>query len=129
MEIAQPDPETAKLIIGCWQIQDSEYNFQFTKQFVRKFFGFKFYHYKTTQHPLSREYIYTILTVKKYGKSYLCRGIYRNGRPLGFSTSVIQFIGKDWFKVYSQRNPRELYFEAVRIANPYQDSDNTSESD
>ena len=115
MEIAESDQETAKLIIGTWQIQESEYIFQFTNQFVRKLYGFNFYHYKTSQKPLSREYLYTILTVKKYKRSYLCRGIYRNGRPVGFSTSVIQFIGKDWFKVYSQRNPREIYFEGFRI--------------
>lgn len=115
MEIAEPDPETAKLILGIWQIQDSNYMFEFTKQFVRKFYGFKFFQYKTSQKPLSKEFIYAVLKVKKYNKSYLCRGIYKNGKPVTFSTSMIKFIGNDWFKVFSQRNPRELYFEAVRI--------------
>jgi hypothetical protein len=115
MEIAEPDPETAKLILGIWQIQDSNYHFEFTKQFVRKYYGFRFYQYKTSQKPLSREFIYTVLKVQKYKKSYLCRGIIRNGQPVTFSTSVIKFIGNDWFKVFSQRNPRKLYFEAVRI--------------
>ncbi len=115
MEVAEPDPETAKLILGTWKIQDSNYTFEYSKQFVRKFYGFKFYQYKTSQKPLSREYIYAVLKIKKYNKSYLCRGIYKNGRPVTFSTSMIKFIGKDWFKVFSQRNPRQLYFEAVRI--------------
>ena len=115
MEIAEPDPETAKRILGLWQIQDSNYQFEFTKQFVRKFYGFRFFQYKTSQKPFSREFVYTDLKVKKYNKSYLCRGIIRNGRPVTFSTSMIKFISNDWFKVFSQRNPRELYFEAVRI--------------
>ena len=115
MEIAEPDPETAKQILGIWQIQDSNYQFEFTKQFVSKFYGFRFYHYKTTQKPFSREFVYAILRVKKYKRSYLCRGIIKNGRPVTFSTSMIKFISNDWFKVFSQRNPRQLYFEAVRI--------------
>ncbi|MCK4943256.1 MAG: hypothetical protein KAS65_06755 [Candidatus Aminicenantes bacterium] len=115
MEVAEPDPETAELILGTWQIQDSNYIFEFSKQFVRKFYGFKFYQYKTSQKPLSREYVYTVLKIKKYNKSYLCRGIYKNGRAVTFSTSMIKFIGKDWFKVFYQRNPRQIYFEAVRI--------------
>ena len=114
-DIAEPDPDTASLIIGHWQIQDSQYTFEFTKQAVQKLFGFYFYQYKTSQKPFSNEFLYTILKIKKYRKSYLCRCIFKNGRPVTFSTSVIQFIGSDWFKVYSQRNPRELYFEAVRI--------------
>jgi len=115
MEVAEPDPETAKLILGTWEIQDSNYTFEFFKQFVRKFYGFKFYHYKTSQKPLSREYVYAVLKIKKYNKSYLCRGIYKNGRAITFSTSMIKFISKDWFKVFSRRNPRKLYFEAFRI--------------
>ena len=115
MEVAEPDPETAKLILGTWEIQDSNYTFEFFKQFVRKFYGFKFYHYKTSQKPLSREYVYAVLKIKKYNKSYLCRGIYKNGRAITFSTSMIKFISKDWFKVFSRRNPRKLYFESGRI--------------
>ena len=54
-----------------------------------KIYGIKFYHYKTSQKPFSNEYIYAVLKIKKYKKSYLCRGIYKNGRPVDFSTSVI----------------------------------------
>jgi hypothetical protein len=114
-DIAEPDPDTLKLIIGQWQIQDSQYVFEFTGQLDRKLFGFNFYQYKSSQKPFSNEFLYAILKIKKYKKSYLCRCIFKNGRPVTFSTSVLQFIGSDWFKVYSQRNPRKLYFEAIRI--------------
>lgn len=114
-ELAEPDEKKAKLIIGKWKIKDSAYFFEYTKRFVAKIYGIKFYHYKTSQRPFSNEYIYAVLKIKKYKKSYLCRGIYKNGRPVGFSTSVIVFHGKDRFTVYSQKNTRKIYFKAERI--------------
>lgn len=114
-EMAEPDPRTEALILGTWRIVDSDYVFEYTRTYVGKFFGIKFYRYKTSQKPLSNEYMYAVFKITKYKRSYLCRGIYRNGRPLAFSTSMIRFIGENWFKVYSQRNPSKLYLEAIRI--------------
>lgn len=114
-ELAEPDEKKASLILGTWKIIDSDYTFEYTKKFVVKIYGIKFYHYKTSQKPFSNEYIYAVLKIKKYKKSYLCRGIYKNGRPVGFSTSVIVFRGKDKFTVYSQKNSRKIYFQARRI--------------
>ena len=114
-ELAEPDPRAEKLILGTWRIVDSEYVFEYTRSFVGRFFGIKFYRYKTSQKPLSNEYMYAVFQIKKYKRSYLCRGIYRNGRPVAFSTSMIRFIGDNWFKVYSQRDPSKLYLEAIRI--------------
>ena len=114
-DLAEPDPSSEALILGTWRIVDSDFVFEYTRTYVGKFFGIKFYRYKTSQKPLSDEYMYAVFKITKYKRSYLCRGIYRSGRPLAFSTSMIQFIGDNWFKVYSQRDPSKLYLEAIRI--------------
>ena len=114
-EVSEPDPQGAEWILGTWRIVDSQYAFEYTRTFAGRFYGITFYRYKTSQRPLSNDYIYAVLRIPKYKRSYLCRGIHRKGHPVTFSTSMIRFISRDWFKVYKQRRPSEVYFEAIRI--------------
>ncbi len=112
---ALADIEKMKLIIGQWRMSDRFYVYEYTDDFVRRIDGFPYYRYKISQFPRNENNIYAIFKSKKTGKSYFCRGNWHRKWGFRYSASRIVFKGKDKFIVYSQDNPREIFFVAERI--------------
>lgn len=114
-QIAEPDEFKAKLILGRWSINNGEAVFKYTDDYVCRVEGFKFYRYTTSRQPRGKTFIYTVLISRKNKKSYLSRGLWKDGRAYGFTTSLCYFMGDDKFVVMKKNRPREVFFEAVRL--------------
>ncbi len=115
IDVANPEEQIFKLILGKWSIDEGKYQFQYKDEFVCRAEGVRFFRFRTSQKPKCEEFIWTMLKSAKSGKYYLSRALYRGGRAFGFSTSIIYFIGPDRFIVMSQKDSNDVYFEAERI--------------
>jgi hypothetical protein len=113
-QIGEEDSTALELITGQWVIDDTRFIHHYTGHFAVKIDGLKYYLYKRLQANSRFPHVYTIVKSKKTGRSYFARGTYENGRLIG-TTSRIVFKGKNRFVVYSQKNPKKVYFKAARV--------------
>jgi hypothetical protein len=117
-EVAEPDDVRARLILGRWAISNGEAVFEYTDDYVCRVEGFKFYRYTTSRQPKSKTFIYTVLKSRKKKKKqryYFCRGLWKEGRAYGFTTSIYYFLTDDRFVVMSKHDSHEVYFTATRL--------------
>lgn len=111
---AVQDEEKMKLMIGTWIFTGRPYAYEFTDEFVRRVDGFPYFRYKVSQYPRNT-YLYSVFKSKMTGKLYFCRGKWDSRYGFQYSSSRIEFRGKDLFIVYSKDEPGEVYFIADRI--------------
>ncbi|NIM18160.1 MAG: hypothetical protein GTO45_39665 [Candidatus Aminicenantes bacterium] len=113
-QIGEEDSNALELIKGQWVIDDTRFIHHYTGRFAVRIDGLKYYLYKRLHSNSRYPHVYTIIKSKKTGRSYFARGRYENGRFIG-TTSRIVFKGKNRFIVYSQKNPKKVYFKAARV--------------
>ena len=112
-QIGEVDLDAVEKIKGQWLLQESRFILRFTDRFAGMVDGLKYFHYKRMGTNPSHPYIYTIVKSKKSGNYFFARGYYQDKRLYG-STSKIVFK-KDQIIVYSEKNPRKIYFKALRV--------------
>jgi hypothetical protein len=113
-QIGEEDTKALELIKGQWVIDDTRFIHHYTGSFAVRIDGLKYYHYKRLQSNSRNPHVYTIVKSKKTSRSYFARGSYEKGRFIG-TTSRIVFKGKNRLIVYSQKNPKKVYFKASRV--------------
>jgi len=113
-QMGEVDLEAVEKIKGQWLIQESRFILQFTDHFAGMVDGLKYFHYKRMGTSPRYPYIYTIVKSKKSGNYFFARGYYQDERLYG-STSKIE-LKKDQIIVYSEKDPQEVYFKALRLA-------------
>ena len=111
---AEVDSEMMSLIKGKWQHTGRSYLYEYTDEFMTRIDGFAYYKYSVSQYPKIK-YMYAIFKSKKTGKSYFCRGRWDNKYGFQYSSSRIEFRGKDRFIVYTRDDAEEVYFIAERV--------------
>ena len=111
---AVKDTDKMELIKGKWKLTGRPYLYEYTGDYMRRIDGFAYYRYKVSQFP-RRVYLYAVFKSKKTGKSYFCRGRWDNKYGFQYSSSRIEFKGKDLFIVYTKDDPNDVYFVAERV--------------
>ncbi len=113
VNIGPLDKDALSTLKGFWVIEKSQYTLEFTADFACRVTGLPYYHYKRMHAQSQQLWIYTVVRSKKTSNRYFARGNYRDGRFYG-STSRLEFDDKDHITVYSSKDPKQVYFRAVR---------------
>ncbi len=111
---AVKDTEKMELIKGKWKLTGRLYLYEYTDSYMRRIDGFAYYRYNVSQFP-RRTYLYAVFKSKKTGKSYFCRGRWDGNYGFQYSSSRIEFKGKDLFIVYTKDDPNDVFFIAERV--------------
>jgi len=115
-QMGELDLEKIEQLKGRWIIEDSRFILQFTDHFACRIDGIRYYHYKRIGTKPSYPYIYTIVKSKQTGHYFFARGYYKNKHLFGNTSQIV--FKKDYFIVYSDKNPEKVYFKAIRIKEP-----------
>jgi hypothetical protein len=112
-QIGEVDEEVVEDIKGQWIIQDSRFILEFTNHYAGMVDGLKYFHYKRLGTNPRYPYIYTIVKSSKSGNHFFARGFYQDRRLIGSTSKIL--LKKDIIYVYSEKNPKKIYFKAERI--------------
>ena len=112
-QIGEVDLDAVEKIKGQWLIRESRFVLRFTDRFAGMVDGLKYFHYKRVGTNPSHPYIYTIVKSKKSGHYFFARGYYQDKRLYGSTSKIV--LKKDQIIVYSEKNPLEIYFKALRV--------------
>lgn len=113
-QIGEVNTEAMEKIKGYWILEDSEFVFEYTDQFVCLIDGLRYYLYTRNRAHSRIPYVYTIVKSKKTGRLYFARGQYDQGRLIG-STSRIAFNGNNRLTVYTVNDHNVVYYKAHRV--------------
>jgi len=112
-KIGEVDLDAVEKIKGQWLIQESRFVLRFTDRFAGMVDGLKYFHYKRLGTNPGHPYIYTIVKSKKSGNYFFARGYYQDKRLYGSTSQIV--LKKDQIIVYSEKNPKKIYFKALRM--------------